>query len=300
MAADLLGLAQLLLNGLALGAAYALVALGFVLILNATGAVNFAQGDLVMLGGYVAIALSRWLDLAGIDLSGPALLPLVMLAMAGCGLLFSALAWRPFRSRPPIFGLLATVALGLVLQEAMNALEGAAPRAGPTLVGTGDLRIGPFGLSRSALGIMAAALVIGLAQAWLLGHTQFGRRLRASAQDPVTARALGLPVDRLIAGSFALAAALAGAVGLLLSGPYFVTPSMGNDLILRAYIAVTIGGWGSLKGAVAGALLIALFESVVAGYTSSVAATAALYGVVLLVLAVRPAGLFPEPLGRRA
>lgn len=295
MVSDLLGLAQLLLNGLALGAAYALVALGFVLVLNATGAINFAQGDMVMLGGYIAIALGRVFDLSGL-----ALLPLVMLAMAGFGLLFSALAWRPFRRRAPISGLLATVALGLTLQETMNALEGAAPQAGPALIGTGEIRFGPLGLSRASLGILAACLILGLAQAWLLGRTQFGRRLRASAQDPVTARALGLPVDRLIATSFALAAALAGAVGLLLSGPYFVTPTSGNDLILRAYIAATIGGWGSLKGAVAGALLIALFESVVAGYASSVVATAALYGAVLLLLAVRPAGLFPEPLGRRA
>ena len=295
MVSDLLGLAQLLLNGLALGAAYALVALGFVLVLNATGAINFAQGDMVMLGGYIAIALGRVFDLSGL-----ALLPLVMLAMAGFGLLFSMLAWRPFRRRAPISGLLATVALGLTLQETMNALEGAAPQAGPALIGTGEIRFGPLGLSRASLGILAACLILGLAQAWLLGRTQFGRRLRASAQDPVTARALGLPVDRLIATSFALAAALAGAVGLLLSGPYFVTPTSGNDLILRAYIAATIGGWGSLKGAVAGALLIALFESVVAGYASSVVATAALYGAVLLLLAVRPAGLFPEPLGRRA
>jgi len=295
MPAELLTLAQLLLNGLALGAAYALVALGFVLVLNATGAVNFAQGDLVMLGGYVAVTLARVLPVSGL-----VLLPLVMLAMAGFGLLFSALVWRPFRHRPPIFGLLATVALGLTLQEAMNALEGAAPQAGPALLGVGEIRLGALGLSRAALGILAACLVLGLAQGWLLTRTQFGRRLRASAQDPVTARALGIPVDRLIASSFMLAAALAGAVGLLLSGSYFVTPTSGNDLILRAYIAATIGGWGSLKGAVAGAMLIALFESVVAGYTSSVMATAALYGAVLLLLMLRPAGLFPAPLGRRA
>jgi branched-chain amino acid transport system permease protein len=295
MAPDLVSLAQLLLNGLALGSAYALVALGFVLVLNATGAVNFAQGDMVMLGGYAAIALARLLDL-----SGPALLPLVMIVMAAFGLLFSALAWRPFRDRPPIFGLLATVALGLALQETMNALEGAAPQAGPLLVGAGEVRLGPLGLSRASLGILAACVVLTFVQAWLLGRTQFGRRLRASAQDPVTARALGLPVDRQVMASFALAAAFAGAVGLLLAGPYFVTPTAGNDLVLRAYIAVTIGGWGSLKGAVAGALLIGLFESVVAGYTGSVAATAALYGTVLVLLAVRPAGLFPEPTGRRA
>jgi branched-chain amino acid transport system permease protein len=295
MPAELLTLAQLLLNGLALGAAYALVALGFVLILNATGAINFAQGDMVMLGGYGAVALARVLPVSGF-----LLLPLVMLGMAGFGLLFSWLAWRPFRHRPPIFGLLATVALGLTLQEAMNALEGAAPQAGPTLLGAGEIRFGPLGLSRASLGILIACLMLGLAQGWLLGRTQFGRRLRASAQDPVTARALGIPVDRLIAASFMLAAALAGAVELLLSGPYFVTPTSGNDLILRAYIAVTIGGWGSLKGAVVGALLIALFESVVAGYGSSVVASAALYGAVLLVLMLRPAGLFPAPLGRRA
>ena len=292
---ELLTLAQLLLNGLALGAAYALVALGFVLVLNATGTVNFAQGDMVMLGGYAAVALGRFLPVSGL-----VLLPLVMLAMAAFGLLFSALAWRPFRRRPPIFGLLATVALGLTLQEAMNALAGASPRAGPALLGTGEIRLGPLGLSRASLGILIACLVLGLAQGWLLGRTQFGRRLRASAQDPATARALGLPVGRLIAASFALAAALAGAAGLLLSGAYFVTPTAGNDLILRAYIAATIGGWGSLRGAVAGALLIALFESVVAGYASSTVATATLYGAVLLVLAARPAGLFPAPLGQRA
>ena len=295
MPVELLTLTQLLLNGLALGAAYALVALGFVLVLNATGAINFAQGDMVMLGGYAAVALGRLLPV-----SGWVLLPLVMAAMAAFGLLFSFLAWRPFRRRPPIFGLLATVALGLALQEAMNAVEGAAPQAGPALFGPGEIRFGPFGLARASLAILLACLMLGLAQGWLLGRTQFGRRLRASAQDPTTARALGIPVDRLIVASYMLATAIAGAVGLLLSGPYFVTPTSGNDLILRAYIAATIGGWGSLTGAVAGALLIGLFESVVAGYASSVAATVALYGAVLLLLIVRPAGLLPAPLGRRA
>jgi len=295
MPADWLGFLQLVLNGLALGAAYALVAAGFVLVLNATGAINFAQGDMVMLGGYAAVALARLLPVPGV-----VLLPLVMLAMALFGLLFSALAWRPFRERPPIFGLLATVALGLTLQEAMTAIEGAAPQAGPSLLGAGEIRLGSLSLSRASLGILGAALLLALAQGWLIGRTQFGRRLRASAQDPETARALGLPVDRLIAASFMLATALAGAVGLLLAGPYFVTPTAGNDLILRAYIAATIGGWGSLGGAMTGAMLIGLFESVVAFYAGSVAATAALYLAVLALLVLRPAGLFPVPMGRRA
>ncbi len=114
------------------------------------------------------------------------------------------------------------------------------------------------------------------------------------------ARACGIPVTAMIALTFALGAALAGAAGLLLSNQFFVTPTSGSGLILKAYIAVTIGGWGSIAGAVAGALLIAAFEVVVSYTLSYTAATAALYLALLAILAVRPQGLFGEAARRRA
>jgi branched-chain amino acid transport system permease protein len=127
-----------------------------------------------------------------------------------------------------------------------------------------------------------------------------GRQLRATAEDRPMAAALGIPVRAMIALTFALAAALAGASGMLLGNQFFVTPTEGSALILKAYIAVVIGGWGSLEGAVAGALLVAAFETIVAALVSYTAALALLYAALIAILLLRPEGLFGEAAGRRA
>lgn len=286
---------QLALNGLALGAAYALIALGFVLVVNATGAVNFAQGDLVMAGGFAAVALAAVLPVPGI-----ALLPMVMVLMAGLGLLLSALAYFPLMRRPASAVFISTIAAGLLLQNGALHLFGPEPRAAPPLLTGGQLHLGALTLSHQALAVIVTAALLVLAQHWLFARTQLGRRLRATAQDREMARALGIPVRAMIALTFALGAALAGAAGALLANQFFVTATDGGALILKAYIAVAIGGWGSLWGAVLGALLIALFETLIAGAVSYTAATAALYGAVLLILVYRPQGLFGEAAQRRA
>jgi branched-chain amino acid transport system permease protein len=286
---------QLLINALALGAAYALVALGFVLVLNATGAVNFAQGDLVMAGGYVAIAVG-----AVVPLPALLLLPFVLLIMAGLGLLLSALAYFPLIARPPAAVFISTIAVGIILQNGANALFGAAPQAASPLLGPGDLTLGGIVLSRQSLAIIIVAALLVAAQHLVVSRTQFGRALRATAQDREMARAIGIGVNAMIALSFALGAALAGAAGLLLANQFFVTPTSGSDLVIKAYIAVTIGGWGSLWGAVAGALLIAIFEVGVSSVFSYTAAMAGLYAALLAILVIRPQGLFGEAAQRRA
>jgi branched-chain amino acid transport system permease protein len=288
-------LAQLLVNGVALGAAYALVALGFVLVLNATGAVNFAQGDLVMAGGFLAVALAGFIPAPGF-----VLLPLVMGLMALLGLAVSATAYLPLRNRPPVSVFISTIAIGIILQNGATVLFGPEPKAAPPLFGSGAFTVAGLQVPEQSLAVIAIAALLIAGQYWLFTHTQFGRRLRATAQDPGMARACGIPVTRMIAFTFALGAALAGAAGLLLSNQFFVTPSAGSGLILKAYIAVTIGGWGSLAGAVIGALLIATFEVVVSYALSYTAATAALYLALLAILAVRPQGLFGEAARRRA
>jgi branched-chain amino acid transport system permease protein len=286
---------QLLVNALALGAAYALVALGFVLVLNATTAVNFAQGDMVVAGGYAGIAFASVLPLPG-----AALLPIVLVLMVGLGLLASALAYFPLIRRPPAAVFISTIALGIMLENGMTGVFGGEPRAAPPLFGTGQVELGPvtIGVQRLAIVGVAAALILG--QHLLLTRTQFGRMLRAAAQDRDIARALGIPASRMVGAAFALAAALAGAAGLLLANEYFVSPGDGAGYILKAYIAATIGGWGSLGGAVAGALLIALFEVSLSAWLSYAAATGALYAAVLAILFLRPQGLFGEAAQRRA
>ncbi|BBK30021.1 amino acid/amide ABC transporter membrane protein 1 (HAAT family) [Stella humosa] len=288
-------LLQLLLSALSLGSTYALVALGFVLVLNATNAVNFAQGELVVAGGFLAVALSPMTQLPGV-----VLLPAVMLGTGLIGLALSLVAFLPLRRRPPTAVFISTIAFGIIVQNMILALSGPEPATASPLVAAGQARLGEASIGWQALAMIAtAAVLIGLLHL-LLERTQLGRRLRATAQDPEIARALGIPVIPLILLSFALAGALAGAAGLLVANQFFVTPADGANFMLKAYIAVVIGGWGRIWGAVLGALLIALFESFVAAATSHLAADALLYVALLAVLLLRPTGILGEATGRRA
>ena len=288
-------LLQLAINGVALGAAYALVALGFVLVLNATGAVNFAQGDLVVAGGFMAVALAGLLPVPGI-----LLLPLVVAGMAGLGLAVSALAYWPLRDRPPVAVFISTIALGIILQNGLNGLFGAEPRAAPALLSAQGVRLFGITLDYQSLSIVGVAALLIAGVHWLLSGTQLGRMLRATAQDREVASALGIPVGRMVALTFALAAALAGVAGLLLANRYFITPADGGNFIVKAYIAVVIGGWGRIGGALAGAMIVALFETIIAAWFDYAVAAGLLYVALLAILMLRPQGLFGETLGRRA
>jgi len=287
-------LTQIALNALALGSAYALVAIGFVLVLNATTAVNFAHGEGVVAGGFAAVPLAILLP-PDIPIPGLLLLPGVLLVTALLGLAIGALAYLPIRKRPPISVFVSTIAVGIIIANGLNATFGAAPRTAPPLIGVGTIEFLGASLSRQSLAIIGITAVLMSGLAMVLQRTQLGRQFRACAQDPEMARALGIRLTRITMISFALGTAFAGAAGLLLAHQFFISPSDGGTLILKAYIAVVIGGWGSLRGAAAGAMLIAFFEVGVATFSSQPLAEGLLYIAVLLVLFFRPQGLFGEP-----
>ncbi len=307
---------QVLVNGVALGAAYALLALGFVLVVNATGAVNFTQGDMVMAGGYAAVALAG-LWPASNAVPGVVLLPLVLALMVALGLVFSLFAYFPLKSRPPVAVFISTIALGIVFQNSANAIFGPEPRAAPPLWSGGLVTLGPVTLSTQALAVIAVACALIVGQHLLFSRTRLGLQLRATAQDREMAACVGVRVNPMIALTFGLAAAFAGAAGLLLANSFFVTPTDGSNYIIKAYIAVTIGGWGSVAGAVAGAMIIALFEVIFPSLPlvipsatalipgadwlfSQTTATIILYLVLLAILFFRPQGLFGEVAQLRA
>jgi branched-chain amino acid transport system permease protein len=257
--------------------------------------VNFAHGDLVVLGGAVAVLLGAWLGLPGF-----LLLPLVALALAGAGVLAAYVAILPLARRPPEATFVATIALAAMIEQTLTVTMGAAPRTTPPLLGSGAVVIAgvPLGLQPLAIVIVGAVLVAAL---WfLLECTQVGRRMRAVAADRPMARAVGIPVRRYVTLSLALSGALAGIAGFLLGHQFLVTPTQGGGHMLKAYIAVALGGWGSVPGALIGALAIGLFETFVSAEVGDAWASAALYIAVLLVLTLRPRGLFGEPLGQRA
>ena len=275
--------------------AYALVALGFVLALNAAGAVNFAHGDLVVLGGAVAVFVGLWLGLPA-----ALLLPLVAMAIGLVGILAARIAILPLASRPPEATFVATIALAAIIEQGLTVALGGAPRTAPPLVGSGSVEIAGVVLGRQPLAIVGLGAILVAAVWFLLERTQAGRRMRAVAADRTMARAVGIPVGRTVTLSLALAGALAGIAGVLLGHQFLVAPTQGAGHMLKAYIAVAIGGWGSVPGALVGALGIGLFETFVAARFGDAWASAALYVAVLAVLALRPQGLFGEPVGRRA
>jgi branched-chain amino acid transport system permease protein len=275
--------------------AYALVALGFALALNAAGAVNFAHGDLVVLGGAVAVVAGSWTGLPG-----PLLLPVVALVLGLAGVIAARVAILPLAQRPPEATFVATIALAAIIEQGLTVTLGAAPRTAPAFAGSGVVEVAGFAFGRQPLAIVGVGAVLVAAVWFLLERTQTGRRMRAVASDRYMARAVGIPVGRYVVLSLALAGALAGIAGFLLGHQFLVSPTQGGGHILKAYIAVALGGWGSVPGAVAAALVIGVFETVLATWLGDAWASAVLYIVVLAVLAVRPSGLFGEPVGRRA
>jgi len=265
--------------------AYALVALGFVLALNASGAVNFAHGGLVVLGGAAAVLADMWTGLPA-----PLLLPLVAVALGLAGVVTARVAILPLVHRPPEATFVATIALAAVIEQGLMLGLGGAPRSAPPIAGSGE----------QPWAIVIVGVILIAAVWFLLERTQTGRRMRAVAADRYMARAAGIAVDRYIVLSLALAGALAGVAGQLLGHQFLVVPTDGGGHMLRAYIAVALGGWGSVPGAVLGALGIGVFETFVSAWLGDAWASAALYIAVLVVLSLRPQGLFGEPAGRRA
>jgi branched-chain amino acid transport system permease protein len=286
---------QLVINGAALGAAYALVALGLVFIVNATGAVNFAHGDLVMAGGYVAVGLGAMAPVPII-----VLLPLVALMMFALGLALSLVAYFPLLHRPPSTVFISTLLCGIILQNAFMVIFGPQARAAPPLLANGIVPLGPIEISIQALGTIVVAAVLITLQYLVFAWTQIGRRLRATAQDRQMAQAIGIPAYTLIAVTFGLGTALAGVAGALLANQFFVYPTGGIPLSVYAYIAVVVGGWGSIAGAVIGAMMISVFQVVVSAYVSYAVATGLLYLTLLVIFFFRPQGIFGERIQRRA
>jgi branched-chain amino acid transport system permease protein len=284
----------LLFNGLALGAVYALVALGFVLVVNATGAVNFAHGDLVMAGGYAAVFLSSWLHAPLIIL-----LPLVATAMFVLGVAVCFLAYFPLMKRPPSTVFISTLLCGIILENAYVVLFGPQIQAGPPLIAAGTTAIGPATFSIQSLATIAVAGALIALQYVVFFRTQIGRRLRAVSQDREMAQAIGIPAFALIALTFGFGTALAGIAGAVLSNQFFVSPTGGVSLSVYGYIAVVIGGWGSILGAVVGALIISLFQVGVSAFVPYTVATGGLCVALLVILFLRPQGVFGERIQRR-
>ena len=286
---------QILLNGVAIGCIYALVSCGFVGVYAAVGAVNFAHGELVMVGAYLGVT-------AAVLLGWPPAAAIVAAVAAGAilGLAFQRVAFAPVRTRPPLTFIVVSIGMSILLRNAALVLWGPDPVAPPDLLGGRMLRFGDTTVSAHQVLIIAMTLVVFAVQALFFSHTRIGRRLQATAEDGETARLMGIDVGRMIALTFAFSSALAALAGVLVAPVIFVSPDLGLFLILKAFIALVIGGFGSIPGTLAGGVLLGVLEVLTSAYVSSVYKDVVAFLLLVAMLLVLPQGLFGERVGERA
>lgn len=281
-------LAPEIVNGIVLGAFYAIVAIGLSLIMNLTGTINLAHGSFMTLAGYLAFAFMArgtnfWFALAASAVS-----------TAVIGLAIERLLISPLYKRVPLYSLLLTFGLSLVFEEVFRLIWGpsSVPFSGPAEL-SGATQIGDIFLPTYRLFIMAALVVVMIALLLFLYRTRIGLRLRGAVQDTEMLAALGINTQLLYMTNFGLGILLAAIAGVLAAGLLGLGPTMGNDLLMPAFITVVIGGMGSLAGSVVGGLLVGLAISITTLYLPA-ASEVVMYVLMAAVLLVRPRGLFGE------
>ena len=304
-------LLQHVINGLAAGTIYALVALGYTMVYGVLKLINFAHGDVMMVGVYVGYSVAF---LLGRDFAStlPGALAVFTLSMAVCaviGFLIERFAYRPLREKPRLTALITAIGISFALSYGfqldlsvnlfghdITILPGASSRRFPEIIAPaqwlvfGDNDVIIWNWQVISLGI-AVTLMASLQ--FLVYRTRFGKAMRAVSHDHRTAGLLGIPVDTVIAITFMLGSALAAGAGILYAiKDKSIQPLMGMYVGLKAFVAAVIGGIGNLPGAVVGALALGLCEEFVVGYTASSWRDAVAFGFLIVVLLVRPEGLF--------
>lgn len=298
---------QQLINGLSVGAVYALIALGYTMVYGVLRLINFAHGDVYMVGAVIGYAVATALHSAGMP-AGINLVIVFAAAILGCsilGFLIEFLAYRPLRSRPRLVLLITAIGISLLLENAMQhpGAFGPNPRTFPTLVATVPIISFHLGDSPTPVTIsnldflsFGLAVVLMAALTYIILRTRTGLALRAVSHNFDTASLMGININRTISVMFVLGSALAGVAGVVDAMRYNVQPLMGIMSGLKAFIAAVLGGIGSIPGAAVGGLLMGLIETMLKGLILpsdySGLADAAAFVVLVLILLIRPSGLF--------
>lgn len=279
---------QQLINGLILGSVYALIAIGYNLVLGLLNKINLAHGDIFMMGAFLGLVLVR----VGIPLA-----PALILAMIGAGLLSivtERICFYPLRRAHMLAPLVSTIAFGLILQNAAVQFWGSQASAFPREYITGaTFHIGRITLSTVQIVIILAALLLMVAIDIIVNRTKVGRAMRAVSEDPVAASLMGVNNSRIIVLAFLFAGALAGAAGVLVFMAFGqLDPFTGAKLGLYAMVAMVVGGMGSLRGAMVGGLILGIVEVMNAAYFIGAIRDIIFFGMMLLFILLRPQGLF--------
>jgi branched-chain amino acid transport system permease protein len=288
---------QQLINGLTIGAVYALIAVGYTMVYGIVELINFAHGEVYMVGAFVAMTLFRLWGWPFWVAAPAAILVAMML-----GVTLERIAYRPLRQSPRLVALISAIGASLFLQNLAMKLWGA--RRQPFLDPTRPLEffqakhavtlplLGSATFSNTQLTILVTAAAMMIFLEFIIARTKVGKAMRACAQDQVAAKLMGVNVDRTIAATFALGSGMAAVAGLLVGMNYNqVWPMMGYMAGLKAFTAAVLGGIGNMPGAFVGGLVLGLAEGFAGAYVSSLWMDAVAFGILIIVLIYRPSGL---------
>jgi branched-chain amino acid transport system permease protein len=291
---------QELVNGITTGALYALVALGFTMVYGVLQLLNFAHGDLYMVGAYIGFFVIQWFGGAQhLSIAVPLLLVIMFVLAAGLvgglGVAIERFAYRPLRDAPRIAPLITAIGVSFFLESSALLLFGAQYRVYNTadfISLSSGIQIGSVTIDSVQILVLVLGVVLMAGLQLLVNRTRLGRQMRAVAADREAAEMLGINVNFVITATFFLGSALAGVAGIM-GGLLFnqVTSTIGFIAGLKAFTAAVVGGIGSIPGAMLGGLVIGVAESFVTGYISSTYSNLIVFGILIVVMLIRPSGL---------
>ncbi|MBP1044163.1 branched-chain amino acid ABC transporter permease [Vagococcus sp. BWB3-3] len=281
---------QQLINGLSLGSIYALIALGYTMVYGIIKLINFAHGEIYMLGAFIGYYL--------ISKIGLPFLPALLLSMISCsiiGVLIEFLAYRPLRGSTRIAALITAIGVSFLIQNLMVYFVGPEVRAFPQAIKPKNYDLGLFEISNIQVIILVTTIVLMVLLQFIVKGTKMGKAMRAVSVDPDAAKLMGINVDRTISFTFAIGSALAAAAGVLI-GLYYnsIDPLMGVTPGLKAFVAAVFGGIGIIPGAALGGFAIGVIETFISGSPIEGMAQykdAIVYGILIVILLIKPAGL---------
>lgn len=285
---------QQLINGLSLGSIYALIALGYTMVYGIVKLINFAHGDILMVGAYTAFYTLNAVGVTPLGLTLAFVTSMIVCALTG--ITIERFAYKPLRSAPRLNSLITAIAVSLILQNGVRVLPfaGPNPRQFPTM----DTVMVPFGqvmISNIQIIVIAISLLLMVLLNYIINWTKTGKAMRAVSFDMHAASLMGISTNRIVAFTFALGSVLAAAGGILYATAYpQIEPTMGAMPGLKAFVAAVLGGIGSVPGAMLGGYILGIAETMTKGFLSSQYSDAISFGILIVILLVKPTGIMGQ------